>query len=345
MTACIYPCILGPDFWGLINKEWKMCSVGRMQSPINIDPKVLLYDPNLTPVEMEPTKVDATLENTGQLPFVTINDSLTLKRNVNISGGPTFPYKYRLHHLTFHFGKATESERGSEHTIDKTRFPAEIQLLAYNTDLYSNFSEAMTRPHGLLAIAVIVDIGAVTNPELKRLTLASRSIRYKGSIGIIKQFYARGFLPRSTDYITYEGSLTYPGCYETVTWVLMNNPIYIREEDLLLWSEIQTEKEDVVNPAMMTSNYRPLRALNGRLLRTNISIKQKNDSLQTCLSNIYVDLGYRANPDRVIMSSNTKQRRYSEVGASNANMVYQDRFDAASFNGYHQNSYEYAHHL
>ena len=57
MTACIYPCILGPDFWGLINKDWKMCSVGRMQSPINIDPKVLLYDPNLTPVEMEPTKV------------------------------------------------------------------------------------------------------------------------------------------------------------------------------------------------------------------------------------------------------------------------------------------------
>lgn len=57
----------------------------------------------------------------------------------------------------------------------------------------------------------------------------------------MKHFYARGFLPRSTDYITYEGSLTYPGCYETVTWVLMNNPIYIQTEDVSYTVEKQNK--------------------------------------------------------------------------------------------------------
>ncbi len=34
-------------------------------------------------------------------------------------------------------------------------------------------------------------------------------------------------LPETTDYVTYEGSQTTPGCHETVTWILMNKPLYI----------------------------------------------------------------------------------------------------------------------
>ena len=58
MSACLYPCIVGPDFWGLVNNQWRMCSSGQMQSPINIDPNILLYDPNLTPVEMDKNQVE-----------------------------------------------------------------------------------------------------------------------------------------------------------------------------------------------------------------------------------------------------------------------------------------------
>lgn len=47
---------------------------------------------------------------------------------------------------------------GSEHTIDRVRFPAEIQLMAYNSDLYENFTDAMIQPKGILAISVIVDV-------------------------------------------------------------------------------------------------------------------------------------------------------------------------------------------
>lgn len=77
---------------------------------------------------------------------------------MNITGGPAAPYTYKLHHVAFHFGRTKDNERGSEHTVDRVRFPAELQLFAYNSELYNNFSEAMTQPKGLLAIAIIVDV-------------------------------------------------------------------------------------------------------------------------------------------------------------------------------------------
>uniref|UniRef100_A0A0M3IQL8 Secreted protein n=1 Tax=Ascaris lumbricoides TaxID=6252 RepID=A0A0M3IQL8_ASCLU len=58
MTACFYPCIVGPDFWGLVNKHWRMCTAGQMQSPINVDPSVLLFDPSLTPIEVDKNQVN-----------------------------------------------------------------------------------------------------------------------------------------------------------------------------------------------------------------------------------------------------------------------------------------------
>uniref|UniRef100_A0A915AEB5 Alpha-carbonic anhydrase domain-containing protein n=1 Tax=Parascaris univalens TaxID=6257 RepID=A0A915AEB5_PARUN len=306
----------GPDFWGLVNKHWRMCTAGQMQSPINVDPSVLLFDPSLTPIEVDKNQVEAMFVNMGQLPMLTINDSLINTKNVNISGGPSSPYRYRLHHIVIHFGQLAEGERGSEHTIDRVRFPAEVQLIAYNTDLYTNFSEAMTQPRGLLAVAVIVDIGTTTTTELRKLTVASQSITYKGSKTIIKKFNAYGLLPHTEDYITYEGSLTFPGCYETVTWVIMNNPIYITREDLQIWNDLQQTESKQPNPVFMSPNYRPLKALNGRLIRTNINIKYKSKSSQACASNVYVDMGYRSNPTRVSVTS--LQKRHLE---------YDDDFD------------------
>ncbi|KAM3718761.1 putative carbonic anhydrase-like protein [Dirofilaria immitis] len=287
----------GPDFWGLVNKHWRMCTTGQLQSPINVDPSVILYDPGLLPLDISKQQVQATLENMGQLPLVTINDSLIEQGNINISGGPSSPYRYRLHHVVIHFGLVASDERGSEHTIDR------IQLLAYNTDLYANFTEAMSQSRGLLAISIIVDLGVVSNTELRRLTVASQSITYKGTKTILRRFNAYGLLPQTQDYITYEGSLTFPGCFETVTWVIMNNPIYITKEDLQIWNDLQQTETKQLSPILMSPNYRPLKPLNGRLLRTNINIKYKAKSSQSCPSNLYVDMGYKANPRRYSVPS------------------------------------------
>uniref|UniRef100_A0A8R1IQX3 Alpha-carbonic anhydrase domain-containing protein n=1 Tax=Caenorhabditis japonica TaxID=281687 RepID=A0A8R1IQX3_CAEJA len=175
LTACIYPCVIGPDFWGLLHGDWRMCTAGQMQSPVNIDPAQLLYDPHLMPISIDGNIVEGVFENTGQLPVVTIKDSPN-RPTINITGGPTMPYRYKLHQVSVHFGRGDEGEKGSEHTVDRVRFPAEIQLLAYNSDLYANFTVAMTSPRGLLAVSVIIDVGKTTSTELRRLTVASQSL-------------------------------------------------------------------------------------------------------------------------------------------------------------------------
>lgn len=37
----------GPQHWGIINPEWRLCSQGKFQSPIDIRPQHLLFDPSL----------------------------------------------------------------------------------------------------------------------------------------------------------------------------------------------------------------------------------------------------------------------------------------------------------
>lgn len=48
----------GPSFWGLINPQWNMCNKGRRQSPVNIEPDKLLFDPWLRDVQFDKHKVN-----------------------------------------------------------------------------------------------------------------------------------------------------------------------------------------------------------------------------------------------------------------------------------------------
>lgn len=51
------PFPLGPNFWGLLNPEWGLCTKGRRQSPINIVPEQLLFDSNLRSINIDRHRV------------------------------------------------------------------------------------------------------------------------------------------------------------------------------------------------------------------------------------------------------------------------------------------------
>lgn len=42
----------GPEYWGRLNPDWGLCNKGRRQSPINVDPTKLLFDPFLPAVDI-----------------------------------------------------------------------------------------------------------------------------------------------------------------------------------------------------------------------------------------------------------------------------------------------------
>lgn len=105
-----------------------------------------------------------------------------------LTNGP-LSYKYSLSHLELHFGR--EMTRGSEHSIDGLRFPAEIQLYFYNSQLYNNWEDAVIRTHGAAAVAILIQLNSdpkFANSQLKRITHALRNITSKGqSVGIFQR--------------------------------------------------------------------------------------------------------------------------------------------------------------
>lgn len=57
-------------------------------------------------------------------------------------------------------------------------------------------------------------------------------IRYAGSWAPVEHLSVKGLLPGTENYMTYDGSLTQPPCHETVTWVVVNKPIYITKQQV-----------------------------------------------------------------------------------------------------------------
>ncbi|XP_076041773.1 carbonic anhydrase-related protein 10-like [Oratosquilla oratoria] len=238
-----YDGISGPDFWGLINRDWKLCSKGRRQSPINIDPARLLYDPNLRLLRVDKHKVNGLLENTGHGVVLTLD---TTKAPLNVTGGP-LSYRYQLSEAHLHYGVV--DLRGSEHTINGFAFPAESTTLSY----------------------------ATTNFECESYNVRRLSVH--------------GLLPETPYFMTYEGSTTMPACHETVTWVVLNKPIYITKQQLHTLRQLHQNKEEDKTKAPLANNFRPPQKLHHRPIRTNIDFTNTGGNCPT----IHREAYYKAN--------------------------------------------------
>ncbi|KAL5011775.1 hypothetical protein ScPMuIL_010326 [Solemya velum] len=260
-----YEGFAGPDRWG---EFWSMCRDGKQQSPININPEELLYDPNLKHLEINPEhniNVNGILENTENDITFRLDD--IAEQQMNITQGP-LSYVYRITELKLHYG--SEDSIGSEHHIGGRSFPAELQIMGYNADLYRNFTEAMSGNKGLAIISVLIDIGDEINRAFDVFKRKFNSISQLRSQTKIHAFSIKGLLPPvETNYITYEGSLTQPGCQETATWIIYNKPVYFAQQQLL-------DLRAIVNQNWFHSNARRTMPLNQRVVRTNINFRKKS---------------------------------------------------------------------
>ncbi|KAG1681420.1 Carbonic anhydrase-related protein 10 [Nymphon striatum] len=149
-----------------------------------------------------------------------------------------------------------------------------LQFYGYNTHLYNNMSEATKQSQGLVSIAVMLQLGELSNPELRLLTSHLGHVKYKDESYRIKNISPRGLLPDTESYMTYEGSTTLPGCYEVVTWIIMNKPIYVTKQQLYALRQIMQGTNDMPK-GTLGDNYRTVMHLNNRVVRTNIDSANK----------------------------------------------------------------------
>ncbi|KAG9350345.1 hypothetical protein JZ751_026699 [Albula glossodonta] len=306
-----------PSFWGLVNSAWNLCSVGKRQSPVNIETSHMIFDPFLTPVRLNTgrRKVGGTMYNTGR------HVSLRLDKEhlVNISGGP-MTYSHRLEEIravdsaaskTLSQNPDTCSSQAVRRTLHDTvifGWPDDcmqgpgvhkclcnriVQLIHYNHELYTNYTEAAKSPNGLVIVSIFMKIAESSNPFLNRMLNRDTITRitYKNDAYLLTGLNIEELYPETSSFITYDGSMTIPPCFETATWILMNKPVYVTRmqmHSLRLLSQNQPSQIFL----SMSDNVRPVQPLNNRCIRTNINFSMQG---KDCPNNRAQKLQYRVN--------------------------------------------------
>ncbi|KAG9332976.1 hypothetical protein JZ751_013964 [Albula glossodonta] len=247
----------GPDKW----VEGFPIADGPRQSPIDIVPGQAEFDSSLQALSL---KYDAATSksiinngHTFQVDFGDDSDSSTL------TGGP-ISGTYRLRQFHFHWGGA--DDRGSEHTIAGTKYAAELHLVHWNTK-YPSFGDAVSQPDGLAVVGVFLQIGD-DNSQLQAVVDALDAIKGKGQQTTFENFDPTVLLPGSLDYWTYLGSLTTPPLLESVTWIVLKEPISVSSGQMTKFRSLLFTPEGD-EPSCMMDNYRPPQPLKDRKVRAS----------------------------------------------------------------------------
>ncbi|XP_077099453.1 carbonic anhydrase 14 [Siphateles boraxobius] len=243
------------DTWSSV---FENCS-GKSQSPVNIDTHKVSYDPRLPPIKLEGYDL------TGSPALTLINNGhtlqLSLPSSMRIVRG--FDHVYVAAQLHFHWG--TTEVPGSEHTVDNVHFPAEIHVVHYNSK-YANLIEAASKADGLAVLGGFIGIGLHENDNYEKILSALTDISIEESNTEIPGFNVRHLLPNSLEgFYRYDGSLTTPPCFQTVSWTLFNDSIRVSRRQLAaLEDSLKTEHNK-----LLSKNFRAPQLLHGRKVLTS----------------------------------------------------------------------------
>uniref|UniRef100_A0A671MHV3 Carbonic anhydrase 7-like n=1 Tax=Sinocyclocheilus anshuiensis TaxID=1608454 RepID=A0A671MHV3_9TELE len=231
----------GPSEW---YKDYPIAE-GNRQSPIDIVPAEAVFDARLSPISLSYNNcTSVSISNNGHSVVVEFIDSD--ERSV-IRGGP-LENMYRLKQFHFHWG--CKGCSGSEHTNrdSPSALCIYLHLVHWNAIKYKSFGEAAAAPDGLAVLGIFLEVSLSGNQ----------------SVADFKGFNPKCLLPNSLEYWTYPGSLTTPPLYESVTWIVLKEPIYVSDKQMGKFRMLMFNGEEEEDRKRMENNYRPPQPLTGR---------------------------------------------------------------------------------
>lgn len=240
---------------------------GSKQSPIDIKEGACQGDCGLAKIQASYSDIRVSeLSNNGYSWKAQIGSGSSSLKN-----GPLGGDEYVLEQFHCHWGKA--NDRGSEHTVDGKCYPAELHLVHWNKTKFSSFAEAAANDGGLAVLGMFFTVGA-EHEEMGKITKLLPFVQHKGqAITLTESINPAAFIPKNGTYWTYDGSLTTPPCYESVTWIVYKQPIQFSQAQLdafrLLKSfhPCETCPKDELAGALV-ENYRPPCPLCDRVVKT-----------------------------------------------------------------------------
>lgn len=244
---------VGPSHW---KENYPNCG-GEKQSPINIQTQTVKKIKNgnillVTDFDTYPAKIQAyNSQYNVHFEFTYLNRPL-------LSGGP-LQSTYSLQEMHFHFGT---NKTGSEHLIDGKSDEGEMHLVFQNT-LYNDSSEASENADGMAVLTRLLTRTKKTKQKMKanlyQFFSNVKEVNSTYEILAPNTFSLRDFYGNlKFDYYTYDGSLTTPGCSESVKFIIAKEKLKIRSESLTSFRKVRGY-EDFIAP-----NYRPTQQIGDR---------------------------------------------------------------------------------
>lgn len=271
------PDISHPAFW---YEDYPISLIGRRQSPINIatdhcilnsqqmklSPELVLsYPASFNGLKVRNPKDDTYFGWRVDVPYDYADQTV-------LTGGPLH-HNYKLVQFHAHWGKNCSC--GSEHIVNGKHYSAELHFVHWNSELYPSARQAAISKDGLAVVAVFLeatdDQDCASLDSLSEISQMMSNVKYKGSTKPIeKSLNILELIPQERSYWTYLGSLTTPPLWETVTWIIFEQPVRCKHEQIDAFRQISYYSRDEMKEledqyeANVEENFRPIQPLNGR---------------------------------------------------------------------------------
>jgi carbonic anhydrase len=191
----------GPLGWGRLDPEYRLCSEGKEQSPIDIRGAKL--NKTLKPIEFHYLTGSVELENNGHTVAVHVNPGSYIVAN---------GVRYDLQQFHFHH-------------------PAEEEVNGKLTDMDVHLVHKSAE--GKLAVVAVRLSEDRGDPNATLATLWQHLPAEAGKTEKASDMLnPGGLLPADRGYWTYMGSLTTPPCTEGVRWFVLEQPVSISRSQL-----------------------------------------------------------------------------------------------------------------
>ena len=206
----------GADFWADLDPEFEACSLGRSQSPINIEASA---KSNLGSLEL----------NYQDTPLKIVNNNHTIR--VDYQPGSNLILDDRQYELLqFHFHQ-----------------PSEHLIAGKAADMEAHFVHQDRATGDFVVLAVLMFEGKLNRALNRVWNQIPDSDRPKEVSDFI--INASNLLPENVDrYYRYQGSLTTPPCSEIVTWLILKQPVEISKLQIDRFLEIIGNNARPVQP-------------------------------------------------------------------------------------------------
>ncbi|GHT84229.1 hypothetical protein AGMMS49960_09690 [Betaproteobacteria bacterium] len=192
----------GPEQWGKLRPDWRLCGEGLRQSPIDLGTSGAIAV-DLDPVSFDYRTTSFRITDTGNLLRVAVGEGM----EIEVRGR-----KYALTGITLH--------SPGEARFNGERAELEVHFAHHDRDGRQAF------------VAVQAKRGEQSNPMLQTLLNNLPLEQYDSYTPPTAQLDLAAFLPTNSAHFLYMGSLSAPPCSEEVLWIVMKEPVILSAEQL-----------------------------------------------------------------------------------------------------------------